>query len=189
MPEESQNIDNAPLILASGHVVKNVGRIEQIRARLEARVEVPFTSWECSRIIRRDFNKVSEHLYRSCAPRANAEKRREIGNLIMEFVLQGEMFDGESQAYEMTRAVEEVNRVPLRVVCHEARQVLFTFVTADKAMARLKCAVSDGLINNETRSRMFQSFLGPYMDLKHFVMGRQKSEKTADELGEELGVV
>lgn len=184
----TSNIHNPPIVIESGHVLKNAARIEDIHTRMELRREVPLTSWECSRILRRDFNLVTSSMFKACTRRSDENKRSEIRRLLVDFVLQGEMFDGESSTYEMTREIEVLNIVPLRVVSSEANLLLRTFVTADKAMARLKCAVSDGLINEDGRTQMFQGFITPYMDLKNYVLGTRKSEKTADELGKELGV-
>lgn len=184
----TSNVHNPPIVIESGHVLKNAARIEDLRTNMEHRVEVPLTSWECSRILRRDFYIVTASMFKTCSRRGNEHRRSEVRRLLLELVLQGEVFDGESSAYEMTRDIPLDSTVPLRVVSGEANLLLRTFMNADKAMARLQCAVSDGLINREGRMRMFQDFIGPYMDLKKYVLGKPESNKTAAELGEELGV-
>ncbi|WP_194726354.1 hypothetical protein [Noviherbaspirillum malthae] len=172
---------------AGGKILRYLDRVEGVRATREMRLEARVTSWEVDRILRRDFNLVSQKLYRACSIWSPPE-RSVVRELITEFILHGEYLVGKSSMYEVTREIPAEYVTPVRIISAESNHIYRTLVTADAAMMRLKCAVIDGLITREERTHHFNEAMAPYSQLKLILTGQKKLTKTARQLGEELGI-
>lgn len=183
MDNGSQNIFRT----AGGKALRYLDRVEGVRATREIRLEARVTSWEVDRVLRRDFNLVSQKLYRACSIWSPSE-RSVVRKLITEFILHGEYLAGKSSMYEVTREIPAEYVIPVRIISAEANHIYRTLVTTDAAMTRLKCAVIDGLITREERSHHFAEAMAPYSQLKMILTGQKQLTKTARELGEELGI-
>lgn len=182
------SVPNNPTVnIESGHVLKNVSRVEDIHARMEVRVEANVRSWEVGRILRRDFNLLTSRMYKAAHGR-DQKMGREIRNLTMDLVLQGEFFKADSDQFNETHEFPIHSTIPLRIISPEANLVLRTLLAADAAMMRYQCAVLDGVLDREVRQRKWNEFTPAYYDLKNFILNSNKSGKTAAQLSEELGI-
>lgn len=167
----------------SGLVLKHVARIEDIHTPLEARVEIPFRRWECSRVVRRDFNLITTKMFLLCK---QAPRRSQINDFLTEMILQSEYLVGETQQYPLSYDLA-ISMVPLRIISREATCLLTTFQTVDSVMAKLYCAEIDGHLTETARGAMTQQFFEAYSYLKACVLMRT-SDKTASELGRDRGI-
>lgn len=175
---------NPTITTEAGLVLKNVGRIEDIDTRLEVRIDANLRSWQCSRMLRRDFNLVTAKMYIKCR---NKNDKRQVKSLIEEFVLQSEFLKAESELFELSYDLQ-VGSVPLRIVSPEASLLYKTFMEIDLVIAKLTCAELDLRLSHEKLQEMPQDVFCAYSDLKTYVLGVTQM-KTAAELGQENGIL
>lgn len=175
---------NPTLTTEAGLVLKNVGRIEDIDTRMEVRTDANLRSWQCSRILRRDFNLVTAKMYIKCRDKRD---RRQVKDLISEFVLRSEFLKAESELCELSYDLQ-VGTVPLRIVSPEASLLYKTFMDIDLVIAKLTCAEMDQRLTHEKAQEMPLDVFCAYSDLKTYVLGVTQM-KTAAELGQENGIL
>lgn len=178
---------NPTITSESGHVLKNVGMVESINAPLEMRVDAKLYSWECSRILRRDFNLVARKMFMALVSRKDW-RDTQIRSLLKDVTLAGETFTVNCSRYKLTRDIPHHSEVPLRLISAESATLYKTFVIVDEGMRRLACAVSDGKMNNEQRTGLFRQFERPYADLKALVLHGRATAKSSEELAAEMGI-
>lgn len=171
-----------------GLVVKNVARAEAIDTSLEMRVQPVLYSWECSRILRRDFSIMTTKMYMALSSRKDWRKEQ-IQSLLYDLKLASENFVVTCKPYKATRPVpdEELRRLPsMRILSREAMILYKCFTAVDEGMMRLSCAMVDGKMNREQRRDIFRKFEVHYSDLKTLIMHNRENSKTSEQLASEL---
>ena len=183
----ADNLTNPTLLTPSGLVIKNVARAEGIDTQRELRIEASLYSWECSRILRRDFPLLTTKMFKALASRTDWRKDQ-IRSMLTDVSLASETFVAECRPYKATHEfdTETMHHVPLRIISPEAFELYRSFMAVDEGMMRLACAVVDGKMNRDRRRDIFQSFEGRYLDLKKLVMHNRQSTKTAEQMASEL---
>lgn len=172
---------------ASGLVVKNTGRIEEVQTSLEVRTERDFYSWQVCRIVRRDWNLVCNKMFIAMRSK-DLQRKSELLDLLDQLAMEAEIFRADVQVFDITQEMEIRGTVEMRIVSKEAHLLLRSLVSADRAMIRLYSAVIDGHTNKSDCEAKFNHWVGHYMDLKRFVLGQPKSTQSANEIAAALGV-
>jgi hypothetical protein len=176
---------NPTTTTSDGLVMKNTGKIEDVFSRLEARLSLKLASWQCSRYLRRDFNIVSEKMFRRCRSR-NPTDPQQIRGLLEEFSLQAEMLKAESLQYDITQELI-FQTVDVRIVSPESMQLVKAFKATDEAMVRVICAFQDQKISKEEMENYPRPAFAAYSDLKQYIL-RSVPQRTATEMAQEQGV-
>lgn len=173
-------------ITDDGLVMKNVDRIESIQTPMEVRREVAAYSWQISRRLRRDFNLIAFKMFvRSCS---NRTLRAQIHELLLEIALQVTSLAAECKEYEAFDETD-VRKVNLRMVSAESAILYKAMKEADALHARLNYAHKSGLITLAKRADLTYGFDAAMADLERFVYGaKSKKNKTAQEIGQEIGI-
>lgn len=174
---------NVP-VTEDGLVLKNMHRIEQIESRLESRVHAEVQSWQIGRILRRDYHIMSAKMYKiGC----NKQNRMVIRELLLELALQTADMTSECKAYEPNGSTA-TQSIPVRIVCAEAASFLNTLKQADASYAIINWGYEHKQITDRRRNELTMGFEAAYGDLRTFLFGKPKSNKTAGEIAKEMGI-
>jgi len=139
-------------------VIKGVQRIESINTPYEKRVESEFESWQCCRIIRRDFNLLTAKMYMLSRKQQNLHSIKKLLRIIS---LEALAIKVEFSNFEAP-PVQAIS-VQLRLVSDEAETLLEAFKVVDAALSKAISTREKNAPLNE-----FKSFFSAYSDLKKF---------------------
>lgn len=146
--------------LPEGRVMKGVDRIEEITTRYEERVSVPFMTWQCSRLMRRDFNLMTAKMYKiSRSPGAMMK----VLNKLADIENQARLVNEYAAALKAPVAIIPTD-LPLRLVSPEARSLVNALVVFDLALAKLL-----GAYGAKEADECSTGFFAAYGRLKHFI--------------------
>lgn len=174
---------NPTTTTADGLVLKNQGLIEDIITRTEIRVEAAFVSWQCSRIVRRDFNLVTRKMFIRARDKVG---RQQVMGFMEELQLQAGSLKDESLKYEL-ESVSAPTVFPLRLVTPEATMLYKSLLVMDAAIARFYSAYMNGHIGKNQYEDSPIKAITAYNSLKSYVMSTSVN-RTASEIGKERGI-
>lgn len=185
----ADELSNPTVMTAEGLVIKNLAKAEGIDAPREFRTEAVLHSWECDRILRRDFHLITPKIFKALCARDDWRKPH-IRSMLKDIQLAAETFEANCRPYPVTRQYDpsQLRRLPIRIICAEANWLYQAFLTVDQCMLRLSCAVVDGKMSLDQRRQMFRAFEVVYADLKGLVIHNRQPAGTADQLASQLGV-
>lgn len=170
----------------SGLVVKNTDRLENIKTRMESRVEVTLSSWQICRIMRRDFQIMSAKMYKTCC---NKDDRLKMRDLLLELMLQAEEMRSLLEEFEEADDAEPTI-MSVRIVSHETAMLFQALKQADPLYTKLNRAFSKSQITSRRQAELMCGFERAFADVKLvlFSSHTKPSNKTAGELGKEMGI-
>jgi hypothetical protein len=168
----------------NGLVIRDVCKIEEIKTRMECRTDAKCFSWQVGRILRRDFQRVSYKIYKICCNPAGQARTRD---LLMELALQAEEMKSKSTEFA-DMGEPEATTVPIRIVSPQTAMLFQSLKQADETYARLNLAYAQSRLTDRARSEIALGFEDAYSDLKRSLFNFGASNKTASELGKEMGI-
>jgi hypothetical protein len=175
----------------NGRVVKNAGRIEQVDTNKEVRDEARIASWQVSRWMLRDFNILCARMHDLCEKgESRATARRRIEGLLKEMLLQSEKMEARSKAFgsESTGDDPKTTDMLIRLVSAEAASLFRSLMWADEAYACLNQAHKQSRVTQQEEVGIVEGFESAFSALKRFVFAKSDSNKSAGDLGKEMGI-
>lgn len=181
------HIDEKTAVTEDGLHLKHVAKIESLTTNLDSRLTARILSWQVSRTIRRDFNKVTTKLFMRGR---DSVFKTQAKDLLVEFSVQGEFLKAAAAEYPLPPSdIVAPVEIPLRIVSAEAGLLMRVFRECDGPIAALNHATSTGAISKETKEEIMQPWERAFKDFKSYVIGENRqSSKTAAELGAEGGI-
>jgi hypothetical protein len=167
-----------------GLVVKNVARLAAVQARMELLTVAHFHAFQICRSVRRDFNLISAKMYMRSSKK---ELRAQIQELLLEVQIEAENLKAESLAFGASPE-PDIRTVELRLVSAESAVFFKSLMLADEVIGRLNFACKNQVITTDNIEMRIAPFYRAYTDLKLFVVGGQRTDKTAAQLGNEGGI-
>ena len=160
-------ISEGSALTRQGKVLKNMDRIESVNTRMEKRVIAHVRSWQVARMLRRDFNLFSSHLFFRMI-KATIEEKRAIEQLIGEIL---------AQATVLTFAVKEipgvvidetfdVETIPVRLVSRETSYLYRAITNLDEPLVRLESAYRRSVLSREEFREIVRPGREAYTDLR-----------------------
>lgn len=166
----------------SGHVVKNVDRINNLRVEMEIRQQWSLKTWQISRWIRRDFNLTSTYMYFKFKEKGMLEN---VLAILSEIESNEKILAVEAGRYELDFNMEH-SKVELRIINRESMKLINLLLRADTSIARLNCALALGQLNVEDLGRMIEPLFRSLSDLKVYVSTTKR--KTSAQIAHEMGI-
>ena len=119
---------------SDGLVIKGVEIIERIHTRYHVHERHAFHSWQCSRIVRRDFNITTAKMV--MYGKTSAGRFHQIGQMLLDLTAEADALENMARKYEMPRHIPATS-LELRIVSEQAHAVYAALVTVDRALSKL----------------------------------------------------
>lgn len=155
------------VITEEGLTMKGVRKIERINCDYSLMSARPLT-WQCSRVIRRDFYLVTYKMFFSLRNKAG---RIAVRHLLAAVQEEAERLRDMTRRYELP-AIPSSTDLNLRLVNEEARTLLECLLTADKALSKMKKGEM-----HEVADENCIPFFAAYARLKKFVLEFNRSDR------------
>lgn len=164
---ESTATTNPDKVLTDdGLTLKGVKRIERINCDAKFK-DVSLRSWQCSRLLRRDFYLVTYKMFFVLRTRFD---RARVRDLLADIQEEANALEHVTRRYELP-ALDGATVLKLRLVNDEAQTLLDTILTADKAISKMK----DGPLN-EVMAENIAPYFAAFNRLKSFVLAQNSKE-------------
>lgn len=141
--------------------MKEAEKIERINSKFSERVVAEVVTWQCSRVFRRDFNRMTYKMF-LLSSKFNSQQRIILRLHEMQTALH--VLQNLANKMPACSALEEktITKLPMRLVSSEAKILFDALVTMDGIMARLL-----SLHDEQTTDEMCSDFFAAYGRLKH----------------------
>ena len=150
-----------------GKALKNVRLLECVNVPMERRVVAQVRSWQVARMLRRDFNLYSVHVFFRMQ-RACPEEKKAVREVIAEILAQATVLS--FAVREIPGAVIdesfEIETIPVRLISRDTSFLYRAIMSLDEPFARLGSAYRRGLIPPEETNEMLSPCLEAYRYLR-----------------------
>lgn len=117
--------------LSDGLVMKGVKRIESIRTRYEERMEVNIQTWQCSRLIRRDFNILTSKMYLS---KRHSNVSQKISKYLHRLERIAKDIESLANCHPQQFIATKNASIQLRVISSDAKKLINIIIKVDAAL-------------------------------------------------------
>ncbi|MCU6501922.1 hypothetical protein LPN04_29440 [Rugamonas sp. A1-17] len=141
--------------------MKEADKIERINSKFSERVVAEVVTWQCSRVFRRDFNRMTYKMF-LLSSKFNSQQRIILRLHEMQTALHVLQNLVNKMPASSLPAEKTITKLPMRLVSPEAKILFDALVTMDAIMA---CLLS--LHDEQTTDEICSDFFAAYGRLKH----------------------